>query len=105
MRGSYDREAFLRDVQSNVANHPEIVPDLTAAARQGLMERMQRDQMRALDMETIALLALSRLPKGKLQAQDRTLILDRLRRWEGQTCFTWNHDLERLGINLDEEGI
>ncbi len=89
-------EEFQAAVRSVVAAHPEWAPGIGEAARQGLLDRVERDGRRAADMETVALLALDKLVLRKLRPRDRERLLDKLRPWQGSTAFKWDSVLAQL---------
>ena len=96
-------EQLMELVEQFVLACPEGIVRLTERARKAMAWRIQRDTQRAADMETIALLLLSRMSPQRLRKKDRELLMTRLRPWIKNTAFKWEDDLARFGLSIDAE--
>lgn len=82
---------FLRSVKEYLAEYPEVAPYATDFIAQGISAALSSARDRAADME-IALLGsiTSRMKNGD------TLVLDKLRKWNGKTSLRWDDAIARL---------
>lgn len=86
-----DVQAFLSAVRAFVVEHPEAAAHVADYARAGLEEALRKASERAADME-VALVAAT---ADRLKNRD-AVILDKLKKWQGQTACRWDDVIERL---------
>ena len=84
------KEQFLIVVEEVIGAHPDWAVDLDEAARRGLLDRLHQEQERACDMETVAVVALSKRFKNK----DNELARNKLEKHKDHLNYRWDWFLE-----------
>jgi len=86
-----EEETFLREVAVR-SKDPVMMQNIILAAIRGLQIKAKEVREHAVDMETVASMALNtRLFKG-----NETFIADKLEKWKHMNSNRWDAQIERL---------
>lgn len=88
---------FLDSVRQYVASNPRVAAHVATYAQAGLQEALNDAYARAADMEIALVCAMS--PKMR---QSKSIILDKLKKWEGHTSCRWDWLTDSAGSPRSE---
>lgn len=87
-------DEFLAFVRAYVAENPQVAAHVANFAQAGLNEALSKANERASDMEVALVAATAKRLKG-----GDSVILGKLKKWEGKTSCRWDWLIERLSDN------
>lgn len=90
-----DHAEFLAYVQAYVTANPGCGAFVSEFVAKGIENARKADMDRALDMECALSIALAR----RFKAGDG-IILDKLKKWEGNSCLNWSSTIEAIESRL-----
>jgi hypothetical protein len=83
---------FLASVEDFVKKNPELMGQLIQAAQSGVNARLQETHSRAVDMETVAAIALD----ARLFKKRQWHLAELLSKWEGRTNLVFTELVTKL---------
>jgi hypothetical protein len=85
------REQFLAMVESYIKSDPEAAAYVSDYVAHGLNASRKEALERAADMEVALSVMIAKRFKGR-----ETLVLDKLRKWNGKSALRWDETIDDL---------